>query len=94
MIDHQASARRFEFAEKNKTGTVAGFGKPDTGDGCDPQFGARSLKRAGQACLAGSRRRRKRILNPRSMRLLEGEFKPGHKIKVSASDGELVFQKK
>jgi hypothetical protein len=28
------------------------------------------------------------------MRLLEGEFKPGDKIKVSANDGELEFQKK
>jgi hypothetical protein len=29
-----------------------------------------------------------------SLRLLEGKFKPGDKIKVSAKDGELVFQKK
>jgi len=35
-----------------------------------------------------------RILNPLSMRLLEGEFKPGDKIKVSANDGGLVFAKK
>jgi ATP-dependent Clp protease ATP-binding subunit ClpA len=34
------------------------------------------------------------ILNALSMRLLEGEFKPGDRIKVSAKDGELVFQKK
>jgi ATP-dependent Clp protease ATP-binding subunit ClpB len=34
------------------------------------------------------------ILNPLSIRLLEGEFKPGDKIKVSANDGELVFQRK
>jgi ATP-dependent Clp protease ATP-binding subunit ClpA len=34
------------------------------------------------------------ILNPLSMRLLEGDFKLGDKIKVSANDGELVFQKK
>jgi len=53
-------------------------------EGYDPQFGARPLKRAVQ----------ERILNPLSMRLLEGEFKPGDKIKVSANDGELVFQRK
>ena len=53
-------------------------------EGYDPQFGARPLKRAVQ----------ERILNPLSMRLLEGEFKPGDKIKVTAKDGELVFQKK
>jgi ATP-dependent Clp protease ATP-binding subunit ClpA len=34
------------------------------------------------------------ILNPLSLRLLEGEFKPGDKIKVSANNGELIFQKK
>ena len=52
--------------------------------GYDPQFGARPLKRAVQ----------EQLLNPLSMRLLDGEFKPGDKIKVSASDGELVFQRK
>jgi ATP-dependent Clp protease ATP-binding subunit ClpB len=53
-------------------------------EGYDPQFGARPLKRAVQ----------EHILNPLSLRLLEGEFKPGDKIKVSAKDGELVFEKK
>ena len=53
-------------------------------EGYDPQFGARPLKRAVQ----------KRILNPLSLRLLEGDFKPGDKIKVSVTDGELVFQRK
>ena len=53
-------------------------------EGYDPQFGARPLKRAVQ----------ERILNPLSMKLLEGEFKPGDRIKVTAKDGELVFQRK
>ncbi|HTX20262.1 MAG TPA: ATP-dependent chaperone ClpB [Candidatus Aquilonibacter sp.] len=53
-------------------------------EGYDPQFGARPLKRAVQ----------EQLLNPLSMKLLEGEFKPGDKIKVSANDGELVFQRK
>jgi ATP-dependent Clp protease ATP-binding subunit ClpB len=53
-------------------------------EGYDPQFGARPLKRAIQ----------EQLLNPLSMRLLEGEFKPGDKIKVTANDGELVFQRK
>ena len=52
-------------------------------EGYDPQFGARPLKRAVQ----------ERILNPLSMRLLEGEFKPGDKIKVTAKDDELTFEK-
>jgi ATP-dependent Clp protease ATP-binding subunit ClpA len=53
-------------------------------EGYDPQFGARPLKRAVQDLL----------LNPLSMRLLEGEFKPGDRIKVNATDGELTFIKK
>ena len=53
-------------------------------EGYDPQFGARPLKRAVQ----------EQLLNPLSLRLLEGEFKPGDKIKVTASDGEMVFAKK
>ena len=53
-------------------------------EGYDPQFGARPLKRAVQD----------QLLNPLSLRLLEGEFKPGDKIKVTASDGELVLAKK
>jgi ATP-dependent Clp protease ATP-binding subunit ClpB len=53
-------------------------------EGYDPQFGARPLKRAVQ----------ERILNPLSLRLLEGDFKPGDKIKVTVKDDELVFQRK
>ncbi|MGB7746793.1 MAG: ATP-dependent chaperone ClpB [Verrucomicrobiia bacterium] len=53
-------------------------------EGYDPQFGARPLKRAVQ----------ERILNPLSMRLLEGQFKSGDKIKVTAKGDELLFEKK
>ena len=53
-------------------------------EGYDPQFGARPLKRTIQESL----------LDPLAMKLLEGEFKPGDRIKVAAQDGELVFQKK
>ncbi|MDR3456047.1 MAG: ATP-dependent chaperone ClpB [Verrucomicrobiae bacterium] len=53
-------------------------------EGYDPQFGARPLKRAVQ----------EHLLNPLSMKLLEGEFKPGDKIKVTVKDGELVFVRK
>ena len=49
-----------------------------------PQFGACPLKCAVQ----------KQLLNPLSMKLLKGEFKPGDKIKVMATDNGLVFQKK
>ena len=53
-------------------------------EGFDPQFGARPLKRAIQDLL----------LDPLATKLLVGEFKPGDKIKVTAKDDELVFQRK
>jgi ATP-dependent Clp protease ATP-binding subunit ClpB len=53
-------------------------------EGYDPQFGARPLKRAIQ----------EHLLDPLATKLLAGEFKPNDKIKVTAKDDELVFQKK
>jgi ATP-dependent Clp protease ATP-binding subunit ClpB len=53
-------------------------------EGYDPQFGARPLKRAIQ----------EQLLNPLSMRLLEGEFKPGDRIKVTADGDGLAFKTK
>ena len=53
-------------------------------EGYDPQFGARPLKRAVQ----------EHLLNPLSLRLLEGEFKPGDRIKVGVGEGGLVFNRK
>jgi ATP-dependent Clp protease ATP-binding subunit ClpB len=53
-------------------------------EGYDPQFGARPLRRAIQ----------EHLLDPLAMKLLEGGFKPGEKIKVTAGNGELVFAKK
>ncbi|MEW6156791.1 MAG: ATP-dependent chaperone ClpB [Verrucomicrobiota bacterium] len=52
-------------------------------EGYDPQFGARPLKRTIQ----------ERLIDPLAMRLLDGEFKPGDRIAVSAEDGELRFEK-
>jgi ATP-dependent Clp protease ATP-binding subunit ClpB len=51
---------------------------------CDPQFGARPLKRAIQ----------EKLLDPLAMKLLDGEFKPGDRIKATAADAEIIFQKK
>ena len=50
-------------------------------EGYDPQFGARPLKRAVQELL----------LDPLATKLLEGEFKPGDRIKVSAKNDALSF---
>ena len=53
-------------------------------DGYDPQFGARPLKRTIQ----------EKLLDPLSIKLLEGEFKPGDSISVAARGDELEFKKK
>jgi ATP-dependent Clp protease ATP-binding subunit ClpB len=53
-------------------------------DGYDPQFGARPLKRTIQ----------EKLLDPLSLKLLEGEFKPGDAIKVVAKGDGLEFQRK
>lgn len=53
-------------------------------EGYDPQFGARPLKRTIQD----------RLLDALAMKLLDGEFKAGDKIVVSASGDDLVFKKK
>jgi ATP-dependent Clp protease ATP-binding subunit ClpB len=53
-------------------------------EGYDPQFGARPLKRAIQ----------EKLLDPLAMKLLDGEFKPGDRIKATAADAEIIFEKK
>ncbi len=53
-------------------------------EGYDPQFGARPLKRAIQD----------HLLDPLATKLLEGEFKPGDRIKVLARNGELESARK
>ena len=53
-------------------------------EGCDPQFGARPLKRAIQDL----------VLDPLATRLLLGEFKPGDRIRATAHDSEIQFERK
>jgi ATP-dependent Clp protease ATP-binding subunit ClpB len=53
-------------------------------EGFDPQFGARPLKRAIQD----------QLLNPLATKVLMGDFKAGDHIKVTAPDGDLVFENK
>jgi ATP-dependent Clp protease ATP-binding subunit ClpB len=52
-------------------------------EGYDPQFGARPLKRAIQ----------EHLLDPLAIRLLEGQFKPGDKIRVTTVEDRLDFKK-
>ena len=85
IVEIQMARLEKRLAQQNLTLDVdAAAKKLLAKEGYDPQFGARPLKRAVQ----------EQLLNPLSMKLLEGEFKPGDKIKVSTNDGGLVFQKK
>ena len=74
IVDIQLARLEKRLAQQNLTLDVdAAAKKLLAKEGYDPQFGARPLKRAVQ----------EQLLNPLSMKLLEGEFKPGDKIKVS-----------
>jgi ATP-dependent Clp protease ATP-binding subunit ClpB len=53
-------------------------------EGYDPVYGARPLKRVIQ----------RRLLDPLSLALLEGNFLPGDRIQADVEKGELVFHKK
>ncbi len=85
IVDIQLGRLEQRLAQQNLTLDVDTAAKKLlASEGYDPQFGARPLKRAIQ----------EQLLNPLSMKLLEGEFKPGDKIKVTTKDDELVFQRK
>jgi ATP-dependent Clp protease ATP-binding subunit ClpB len=84
IVEIQIGRLEKRLAQQNLTLDVdAAAKKLLAKEGYDPQFGARPLKRAVQ----------EQLLNPLSMKLLEGEFKPGDKIKVTAKDDELVFKR-
>ncbi len=51
-------------------------------EGYDPQFGARPLKRSIQ----------EHLLDPLAMKILDGEFKPGDRLKATVENGELKFK--
>jgi ATP-dependent Clp protease ATP-binding subunit ClpB len=85
IVEIQIARLEKRLAQQNLTLDVDMLAKKFLGrEGYDPQFGARPLKRAIQ----------EHLLDPLATKLLEGEFKPGDKIKVSAKDEELVFLKK
>ncbi len=85
IVDIQLQKLEKRLAQQNLTlDADAAAKKLLAKEGYDPQFGARPLKRAIQ----------EHLLDPLATKLLEGEFKPGDKIKVSAEDGEVVFEKK
>ena len=85
IVDIQLGRLEQRLAQQNLTLDVDAAAKQlIASEGYDPQFGARPLKRAIQ----------EHLLDPLATKLLAGEFKPGDKIKVSAKNGELVFQPK
>ena len=85
IVDIQLKRLEGRLAQQHLTMEVVKSAKLLLGkEGYDPQFGARPLKRAIQ----------EKLLDPLAMKLLDGEFKPGDNVKVSAQNGELVFQKK
>jgi len=85
IVDIQLGRLEQRLAQQNLTLDMdAAAKKLLASEGYDPQFGARPLKRAIQ----------EHLLDPLATKLLAGDFKPGDKIKVSAKDGELVFQRK
>jgi ATP-dependent Clp protease ATP-binding subunit ClpB len=85
IVEIQINRLEKRLAQQNLTLDVdAAAKKLLAKEGYDPQFGVRPLKRAVQ----------EHLLNPLSLRILDGEFKPGDKIKVTANDEELVFQRK
>ena len=51
--------------------------------GFDPVYGARPLRRAIQ----------QDVENPLAQRILAGQFNPGDRVRVSARDGQLIFEK-
>jgi len=85
IVDIQLRRLEQRLAQQNLTLELdAAAKKLLATEGYDPQFGARPLKRAVQ----------EHLLNPLSMKILEGEFKPGDKIQVTADGDELKFQRK
>jgi ATP-dependent Clp protease ATP-binding subunit ClpB len=86
IVDIQLQRLEKRLAQQQLTIEVAKSAKQLLAKkGYDPQFGARPLKRTIQ----------EKLLDPLAMKLLDGEFKPGDRIKVTANGGEgLVFQKK
>jgi len=84
IVDFQLGRLTARLAQQQLTLTLDTAAKKLLArEGYDPQFGARPIKRAIL----------EHVLNPLSLRLLEGDFKPGDHIKVTAKDGELKFGK-
>jgi ATP-dependent Clp protease ATP-binding subunit ClpB len=84
IVDIQLGYLRKRLQERNMDLTLDDSARDLLGEaGFDPVYGARPLKRAIQ----------QQIENPLAQRILQGSFGPDARIKVTARDGQLVFEK-
>jgi ATP-dependent Clp protease ATP-binding subunit ClpB len=84
IVDIQLGFLRKRLQERNMELSLDDAARDLLGEaGFDPVYGARPLKRAIQ----------QQIENPLAQRILQGSFGPGDRIKVTARDGQLVFEK-
>src|SRR2546421_319938 len=84
IVDIQLIYLRKRLAERNMDLTLDDRARDLLGEaGFDPVYGARPLKRAIQ----------QQIENPLAQKILQGEFGPGDRIRVTAHEGQLSFAK-
>ncbi len=84
IVDLQLERLRARLGERDLELELTGEAKDAIAEsGWDPAYGARPLKRAIQRLLE----------NPLALRLLEGDFVAGDRIRVDAQNGDLVFTK-
>jgi len=82
IVDIQLMYLRKRLQERNMDVTLDDAARDLLGQaGFDPVYGARPLKRAIQ----------QQIENPLAQKILQGEFVPGDRIRVTALEEELVF---
>ena len=82
IVDLQAESLKQMLAERELALPLTAAARDAVaGEGYDPQFGARPLKRTLQ----------RRVQNPLAMRLLQGEFKPGGGVVVDFRDRTFTF---
>ena len=85
IVDIQLAYLRKRLLERNMELVLDDKARDSLGEaGFDPVYGARPLKRAIQ----------QQIENPLAQRILRGEFGPGDRVRVTARDGQLAFEKK
>jgi ATP-dependent Clp protease ATP-binding subunit ClpB len=84
IVDIQLAYLRKRLTERNMDLTLDDSARDLLGEaGFDPVYGARPLKRAIQ----------QQIENPLAQRILQGEFVPGDRVRVTARGGQLAFSR-